>query len=343
MRKGRDIVANFVCMLFMATWVSSCSSIDDDLSDCPPEETQFQLTYQLKLVTTMNTELQTQLTTMTEINVANALQTYLKNIFTDFAHDVDLSFYEVSGNYSRLNHDTHIMDANQKSYTLTLPMRRYRHLAVANIADNNMVSLSGDENSITSKLVQADGTKAIPQDFIMSHTAGLFTARESMEVLEGIDQIFNVRLYMANCAASLVIDPKGNAYKKIQVYTSGFASSFFISDSTYVYSDKPPLVYADELQTGNSLLCFTTVNFPSRDADAAAQGSPLWRFEVYLTKTDDTITKTVINIDEPLKAGELKIIKGDIDSDGAIRPYNSRLGVSVTLDWASGGTYNPEL
>ena len=46
--------------------------------------------YQLKLVTNMTTELQTQLTTMTELSVANALEMHLKDIFTDFAHDVDL-------------------------------------------------------------------------------------------------------------------------------------------------------------------------------------------------------------------------------------------------------------
>lgn len=343
MIKGCEIVKRFAYVLLMATCLSACSSIDDDLSDCGPEVSQFQLSYQLKLVTNMTTELQTQLTTITEIDVANALQTHLQNIFTDYAHDVDLSFYEINGNYSRLNHDTHIMDANQKSYTLTLPMRRYRHLAVANIADNKQVSLASDNFSVTSKLLETEGTKAVPQNYLLSHNTGLFTARESMEVLEGVDQTFNVRLYMANCAASLVIDPKGNGYKKIQVFTTGFANSFFINDSIYTYPDNSPLVYAEEIATGNSLKCFTSVNFPSRDADAVSSGTPLWQFEIYVTKNDDTITKTVIDIYDPLKAGELKIIKGDIDTDGAIRPYNSSLGVSVTLDWNDGGTYAPIL
>ena len=89
-------------LLLSAFWLTvGCSTIDDDLSDCN-EENQYQMNYQLKLVTNMTTELKTQLTTMTELSVANALMTHLKDIFTDFAHDVDLSFYDTEGDLNRL-------------------------------------------------------------------------------------------------------------------------------------------------------------------------------------------------------------------------------------------------
>ena len=65
-------------ILLSACWLmAGCSVIDDDLSDCYDDQ-QFQMGYQLKLVTNMTTELQTQLTTMTELSVANALETHLK-------------------------------------------------------------------------------------------------------------------------------------------------------------------------------------------------------------------------------------------------------------------------
>lgn len=330
-------------LLLSALWLTAgCSVIDDDLSDCY-QESNYQLEYQLKLITNMTTEISTKLNTVTETSVANALKAYLKNIFTDFAHDVDLSFYDTDGSYVRLHHDTHIMDANQKSYTLTLPMRQYRHLAVANIADDKLVSLVKDEYSNTSMLSQEEGTKALPSKYISSHTTGVFTARESMEVLEGVDQTFNVRLYMANSATTLVIDPMGQPYKDITVFSTGFASGFYISDSTYVYSDTPPLVKADEVATGNTLLCFTSVNFPSHDANPEMPGATLWNFKVYVTKADDTITETILDITEPLQAGDLKIIKGSLDSDGAVRPYDPTVGMSVTLNWNSGGSYDPEL
>jgi hypothetical protein len=48
---------------------------------------------------------------------------------------------------------------------------------------------------------------------------------------------------------------------------------------------------------------------------------------------DGTVTETVLDISEPLKAGDLKIIKGSLDDEGAVRPYDNTVGVSVTLDW----------
>jgi hypothetical protein len=164
-----------------------------------------------------------------------------------------------------------------------------------------------------------------------------------MEVLEGVDQTFNVKLYMANSATTLVLDPKGISYTDIKVYATGFATSFLISDSTYVYPETPPLIKADQVETGNNLLCFTTVNFPSKN-DTRAEGDPtLWQFKVYITKPDGKVTETILDISEPLKAGDLRIIKGALDDEGGVRPYDSTVGVSITLDWNSGGTYNPEL
>jgi len=331
---------------------AACSSIDDDLSDCPTDEAQYQMEYELKLVTNMTTELQTQLTTITELSVASALETHLENIFSDFAHDVNLSFYDTETTKERLEHRVDIINTNQTTYDLTLPMRKYLHLAVANIAENHVVGLFKDDHSPTSMLQQAEGTVASgsSNNIVDSHTTGLFTARQPMEVLSGVSQTFNVRLYMANSAATLVLDPKGHTFKDIRVYATGFAKEFHISDSTYVFPTISPLIRADKVETGNDLLCYCTVNFPSPDAVPASSAkrradeeTPLWQIKVYLTKTDDSVTETVLDITEPLKAGNLKIIKGALDDEGAVRPYDSTVGVSVTLDWNKGGTYDPEL
>ena len=302
------------------------------------------MNYQLRLVTNMTTELQTQLTTLSELSVAHALTMHLKDIFTDIAHDVDLSFYDTEGALNRLQHDQRVIDANQWSDNLMLPISKYMHLAIANIADNDVVSLKGDEYSNSSTLQQANGQLTDGIETLPSHTTGLFTARQPMELLSGVDQTFNVRLYMANCAVALVIDPKGQAYTDLKVYASGFADTFYIRDSTYVFTDASPLIIAEQVETGNNLLCFCSVNFPSRDAIPASAESPiLWQLKVYLTKPDGNITETILDIDEPLKAGNLKIIKGELDADGAVRPYNSTVGVSVTLNWNSAGEYDTPL
>ena len=327
-----------VGLLLSASWLmAGCSVIDDDLTDCPPDESQYQMEYQLKLVTNMTTELKTQLTTITEIGVAKALETHLKVIFSDFAHDIDLSFYDTEGELNNLYHKSDIIDANQTSYSLTLPMRKYMHLAVANIADNDMVTLKDEEHSNTSMLLQADGST------LDSHNTGLFTARQSMEVLSGVDQIFNVRLFMANSAVALVLDTKGHSYTDMKVYGTGFASQFNIKDSVYVFPTESPLIKATKVDTGNDLLCYCSVNFPSHDEMTRADEETLWQLKVYITNTDGSTTESVLDIKEPLKAGDLRIIKGDIDDQGGVRPYDSTVGVSVMLDWNEGSTYDPDL
>ena len=141
MRHRRYFFIN-IGLLLSAFWLTvGCSTIDDDLSDCG---NSVKMNYQLRLVTNMTTELQTQLTTLSELSVAHALTMHLKNIFTDIAHDVDLSFYDTEAALNRLQHDQRVIDANQWSDNLTLPISKYMHLAIANIADNDVVSLKCD-------------------------------------------------------------------------------------------------------------------------------------------------------------------------------------------------------
>ena len=263
-------------LLLSACWLmAGCSSIDDDRTDCGEEEEELQLDYELRLVTNMTTELQTQLTTITEVSVANALKKHLKDIFSDFAHDIDLSFYDTEGDRGVLYHKSDVIDANQTTYTLTLPMNKYMHLAVANLVENAMVSLENEEYSYSSKLYQQEGSA------LDSHTTGLFTARQPMEVLSGVSQVFNVRLYMANSAVALVLDTKGHQYTDLKVYGTGFATQFNINDSVYVYPEASPLIRANKVETENDLLCYCSVNFPSRDA-APAGTDTIWQLKVYL-------------------------------------------------------------
>ena len=184
--------------------LTGCSMIDEDLSNCEEQEQeQARLDYELRLVTNLTTELETELSAQTDVDISNALRQFLSSIFTDHAHDVDLSFYDTQGDSLRLQHDQHIMDASQASYTLNLPKREYMHLAVANVLDNQLVDLFDDNRCHTSNL------SLTGKDTIPSHTTGLFTARQPMNVLEGVSQQFNVRLYMANCAAALIVDTQG--------------------------------------------------------------------------------------------------------------------------------------
>ena len=345
-----------LCLLLLA----GCSLIDDTLEDRTKE---YEMDYELCLVTNFTTELHTQLGLETDSSLAADLREHLKNIFTDFAHDVDLSFYDTQGDSLRLYHDQHIMDANQQSYVLTLPMRQYMHLAVANVVDNPVVGLTNDERCHPSRLeTVADGgnlSARTQADTISSHTTGLFSARLPMDVKEGVDQTFHVRLYMANCAAALVIDPRGHDISSLRVYTTGFASRFNICDSTYTFAPQSPIVQTSKVKrTSGNEACYVSVNFPSREpkeqkAPAYSWGTrsviettepfiakegdePLWQFKAYITKADGTTTETILSLRTPLRAGQLKIIRGFVTDEGAVQTKDHTVGVSVTLNWEDG-------
>lgn len=348
-----------ICLIILVPILESCSVIDEDLSDC---EEQAKVDYELRLVTNMTTELTTKLTTKTDLKLAEVLRDHLSDIFTDFAHDVDLSFYDTQGDSARLQHDEHIMDANQASYTLNLPMRQYMHLATANILDNQLVTLDDDDFCHYSILRQID------RDTIDSHTTGIFTARQPMDVLEGVDQNFNVHLYMANCSATLVIDPRGYGTEGIQVYATGFATGFQICDSAYIFAEKSPIVRTTRLEPkdGSEEVGFCCVTFPSRDPVltnetrtvieteepfiAEESDEALWEFHVYVptptregTRAVDSFTRSVIYVKVPQRAGEVTIIKVYRGADGQMESEDSEVSVSVTLDWKPGNIYYPEI
>lgn len=324
--------------------LSSCSVIDEDLSNC----NQASLNYDLQLVTNMTTELKTELTTQTDIQLANALKEHLSDIFTDFAHDVDLSFYDTQGDSMLLQKDRHIMDANQASYSLNLPMRQYMHLAAANVVDNDVVAIADDGRCHRSVLQQVVG------DTIDSHSTGLFTARQPMDVLDNVSQNFDVHLYMANCAAALVIDTRGYEHHGgLRVFSTGFASKFSICDSVFHFAAKPPVVRTTEiaLPDGNPERAFCSVTFPSREPNKmstrnvietlepfiAEDGEEsLWEFIVYVPQPDGSITMTRLRIRQPLRAGQLKIIKCWIGENGAVISVDPEVSTSVTLDWKPG-------
>lgn len=333
---------NKFLLLLAAAALAGCGLVDEDLSDC---ETDYRLDYQLRLVTNMTTELQTQLGLQTDISLATALRAHLSDIFTDYAHDVDLSFYDVSEEEVRLHHERHIMDDNSSSYTLYIPVRRYMHLGVANLEENEAVSLVEDDVCHTASLHQQVA------DTLSSHRRGLFTARLPMDVKEGVDQHFDVHLYMANCASALVLDTLGSHIRDIRVFAAGFATDFDLADSTYHYK-YTPIFRTDKvegLEPGLSQLCFVAVTFPSRtvpDSKVVIEtddpfvtedaGQTLWQFRVYATLQDNTVTETLLSLRKPLLPGQFRCLTARVFDNGTISPSDPSVGVSVTLDWDPG-------
>ena len=309
---------------------AGCSLVDEDLTAC---EAEYQLTYELRLVTNITTELETELSLDTEVAVATALKAYLDNVFTDRAHDVDLSFYDTEGEKPRLFHESHIMDANQTSYTLHIPVHKYLHLGLANLEGNGILTLEDSDTGTGSHLQQQVA------DTLPTHKRGVFSARAHMDIREGEDQRFNVNLYMANCAAALVLDTLGSSVKDIRVYAAGFATAFDVADSVYRFQHTP-VIRADKIEVTEpgSEVCFATVNFPSRVPELKAVNSEetYWQFRVYCTLPDDTITETKLSVKRPLLPAKLDILKAKVYGNGALEPGDSTVGVDVNIDWTPG-------
>lgn len=353
--KRNKYIANILAGAAFLAVLAGCSAIDDNLDDCGK---QAQMDYELQLVTNVSTEVQTQLTAQTDVALAATVKGYLGNIFTDYAQDVNLMFFGTGSDSTLLHHDEHIMNNSEHSYTLYIPRQKYMHLAVANIEDDPVVYLDGVENCMTATLRQVAG------DTIESHNTGIFTARQYMEMIEGIDQTFNVKLYMANCSAMLAVDPQGHDISRMQVFSTGFATAFYIADSLYEYKKPAPMIRTKRMDPDdNGHVGFVSVNFPSPEPSTPQPASSttrsviettdpfiaqpgdevLWEFHIFLPQPDGTTTRTVLGIKEPLRAGQFKIIKARIGENGQVEPEAPTVGVSVTLDWKSGGTYNPNL
>lgn len=338
----------YIALAFLLPVLSGCSLVAEDMSDC---ETDYHINYELRLVTNMTTELQTQLSMSTDVEVASALETYLKDVFTDYAHDVDLSFYDVYGDSLRLHHESHIMNATQSSYSLYIPVREYMHVAVANISETPQLQLLEDEKCHTAILQQ------VVKDTIDTYKRGVFTARLPMDIKEGEDQQFDVKLYTTSCAHALVLDTLGSHIKDMKVFASGFATGFSLADSTFRYS-YTPVVRADKVPVGNTPgepLCYAAVTFPSRNVpetkeiintdgfvtDVASES--IWRYIIYTTLSDGTVTETILGVRIPVLPGQLKIIKCTVTDDGAVNPQAPWVGAMITLDWSNGASWEVEV
>ena len=334
-------------LIFWAAVFTGCSLVDEDVSDCNPQNT---LEYSLKLVTNMTTELQTQFTMDADVQLVSALTAHLSNIFTDYAHDVNLAFYDVAGDSLLLHREDHEMEASQHSYSLRIPVREYMHVAAANVGQNPHITIDADEKCHTTRLQQAI------RDTVDSQRTGIFTARLPLDIHEGEDQQFDVTLYMANCASVLVLDTLGSHIKDVKVFTSGFATSFDMADSTYRYP-YTPIVRTEKVEVEDSgfgqRLCFVSVNFPSPEEPltktivnsedpyvAQNAESPLWRIRIYTTCEDGTVTETQLGVLLPLRSGQVKVVQGQVAPDGSVAPDGEQMIVLVKLNWTSGMSWD---
>lgn len=321
---------------FVAATTTSC--IDEDLSECGKD---YRIGYTVRLHTNINTEIDSELTTDAERAFGQRLRDALKDVFSDRARDIDLAFY-TTANAQLAQREQHQMDASQASYTIYLPVRDYRHVALANAAAEPLVAVDGADR------LESLAMRQQRADTIAGHRVGLFSARLPMRV-EDRNQEFHAELYMQNCTSCLVLDPGQTSPQRVWGYADGFATQFQPSDSTYTYAASPTVECTLMEHAGLYGLYATT--FPSRDrleaggmgrGSSAAADKSLWRMHVYV-EISGSVTHTILYMPTPLRAGQLRIVKAKIAQDGRVVPTTQNVGVGVELDWKPGGSHDIEV
>jgi hypothetical protein len=317
------------CIAVLAA-LTGCTLIDEDTSDCVSHyRVEYRL--QLGLETRPSDEVNKVLKGSSDVAAATALLDYMGNIFSDVAHDLDLSFYDVVADSVRLHQEQHLVEADRATYAINIAAHRYMHLATANLRDNAVAVLRMDDRCRRSRFVLER------TDTVASQRTGLFTTRLPMELLADQDQEFSTVLYMANSGIALVADTLDSHIRDLDVFASGFADGFNICDSTFRYGSNP-VVRTDRLDLSSpGEMCFAAITFPSPDVPLTRAGeAACWEFRTVATLPDGSRTQTILAMPDPLPAGGIKVLKVKVLDDGSVTPADTKVGVSVTLDWSTG-------
>lgn len=320
-------IKRYVSVVFIIALLYSC--INEDISECGID---YHIYYNLRVKTDVNEVLQRELYMDIEKDMIDALLPVLLPIYNESVSDLMFSFYNENELYHR---EEHVINNSKASFTVFLPQNDYINFALANVKTEPLVKLTGMEYADTRRVQQLGG------DTIDSHSMGLFRASQEM-ALTKYSQEFNIDVMMQNSGSVLVLNSNGNDILDYKGYVANTANEFHSLDSIFKKETKQ-LVRMNRVNS-TSLTALYGISFPTEQPTSRnAEDGSYWQLHVYITMANGKTTKNVLGIKKQLLAGDLVIIKGDVDEDGSIKASNPDVGVSVTTDWNSGGIYEPEL
>ncbi|HBZ33735.1 MAG TPA: hypothetical protein DEO38_01405 [Bacteroidales bacterium] len=339
-------IINISLLLLCVLVTQGCSVIDDDLSTCARD---LELNIEVKMHTKLDLQLDQQLNSNADNPVRRIIYNQLADIFTDHAHDINVTVFEENSSNIAHNIDD-VIDSNQSTYPISLRMANYDALALANLDDNAVVNYVSKDN-------HGQAMIEIPTADVSSQRTGLFAARKHLTITGETSQTIQMTLTQINSAVSLIIDAQNISRDNVEVFVQGTASGFMMADSVFLFDKQittradlpidatPRFAAPDDNNTQpnvNANLCFTAVTLPSSDTEIS-QGC-YYKIIINTTNADATVTHTELSVPEQLPAGRLKIIKTQMQSDGRVLPTeNTNIGVTVKLDWNDGGQHDVEL
>lgn len=319
--------------------LTACTLIYDDLSVCRQDVL---LTYRLQLHAELSVQLQTELVAEADEPVRQALERWFTPVFEDKDIDVDLRFYSVvTDELSERRQE--VLKDRRTSFTITLPKEDFMHLAVANIGGDKPVQVLDVEQSATMRIELPDQTE------VNSLSSMIYTARMPIIVTDSTGEV-HVALYAITGAVALVMQTdKCSDLIGVSGRMSGLASGFAVKDSTFSYDRTPfvsmttvpldaPAGIMHRARTNVSdYACMAGVGMPTQDGEQ-------WQIELTTSLTDNRHTTTTLTVNRSLTAGELHVIKLDMDKDGGLYPVSdTEVGAAVELDWNKGDEHEIEL
>ena len=311
------------CMAVAVLALGFTSCIDEDLSDCPPDEPEGR---------TVAFEYQVQAETVSDA-------------FDGTIRTLDVGFWNTPSSQTfadRISADE--MPGN--IYRVTLPMDEYRHLAVANHpTDDTMLDPASpfEEEMAASELrlkQTADGyIPHIDREIYAGYTSVDLTATEG-------DHVIPVKLYP--CVSKLrihVLYPE--EYDNVRAYVDGAGCCYHPADDTHEHDNTLLLdlngVATEISGTQTDFECFAFPTSGEKDTGTKANtGLPdtyYWKaiFRVEREGRTDQMTYYISDPDMDLREGQLTEVTFDLSK------AETTTGVVIDLGWEPGGVYDPEV
>jgi hypothetical protein len=324
--------------LLAAMALTGCSMIDEDISKC---NNRIRLTYELLLDPEIIQELEDELDLHADEDIRAMLKDYVDGVFTNYARDVDLFFYDTEDSMSLLRSMSETMNSASNTYAISMPIRSYMHTAVANVKVSENVHFVAQDRFPTAQLEhEKAGNYYTPQK------SGLFSAHRQLDIGQKANQRFRIKLNMVNSATALILDTgKATEVTDIRVEVEGMATAFNLADSTFVYTDGA--VFSTEEFSIGYKHCYAAVHFPSRlsETDLEESGTKAdpeydphkpWHWIVYATLEDGTVTRSVLDMAPSVLAGQLKIRNAFVMDHGEVGSNEIGLSINVQLNWQEG-------
>lgn len=341
-RRCCHLVTYGLAYLFTCHTLSSC--IDEDLSGCGKN---YRIQYQLEVEAELDAELDQELDEPNETAIRQKLKEAFRPVFAYREHgaDLDLNFF---ADNRLTHHEVHNVNTSHSEFSIYLKPDNYEHLALANVQQEPLLEKMGADAYESLTVGYTPQSMQAKADTLPSQTRALFVARKTMRVAD-TSATYLVRLTMQNSCVALVVDNRGYHAEQMTAFASGFATEFAPADSTFRFA-RPFVMRTNATSAGNHQAFYVTT-FPSRNVSemvalrpnaADAPETAYWKMEV-LVKMNGKYTRSVLSVNEPLQAGEMRVVKAYLREDGSISTSDTQVGVSVELDWKPGGDHDIEI